>query len=290
MSRAHRVVLLLATNYSGSHLLSHLLSAHPRCFGVGELARYHQLIANLAGKPVVAQYSDPMYEPLADAPVHTWHGLLCSGYARDEGVSDPVLVDNSKKVKWALRVADAGDVDLRFVHLLRDPRALVLRWRNTYDTDRTRRRQRLRVARRMPARAARILRGDLATVYVYKWLRENRQITNYLRSIDPQGTRSRVVTYHDIVFETEAALAGLMPALDLEFDPQQLRFGESRHLGTTKLAHADTVSRSEIRPDVKWTEALTDAERAAVETNSDVAEYLAQLDLSLGAQGLVRGD
>ncbi len=281
-----RVVVLLGTNYSGSHLLSHLTSAHSACLGVGELHRYQTLLATGGTAPVVSVYkTQPVFAGLENMPATEWHSVLSARFGEETGVAQPVIIDNSKKVKWVKRITDGTDYDVRLVHLIRDPRALVLRWLNTYDSEKRRRTQRMRVAKRMPARSPQILAGDWVTVFVYKWLRENRQISDF---IVKRGLPHAVVTYHDMVFDTEAMLQHLMPNLGLDYEPGQLAFGENEHYGTVKTEHADAIKKSEIRPDLKWQTQLDGSAAAHVVSNTDVQKYLASLDLRCGEKGLVR--
>ncbi len=285
MTDSSRVVILLGTNFSGSHLLSHLLSAHSQCLGVGEIHRFQKLLESGGEAPVVSEYnSDPLFDGLAAEPVENWHEILLQRIAARLELAEPVIIDNSKKVEWAVRIAKNSNLDIRFVHLVRDPRALVLRWLKTYETPRQQRRQRLRVARRMPARAPRILAGDLVTVYIYKWLRANRQILSYLKRV---GNSSTLVTYHDMVFDTRQMLERLMPELGLDFEPGQLRFGEGTNFGTMKTAHAESVRRSEIRPDMKWQHDLPVDAIRAIETDADIGGYLAEQGLRFSPDGLV---
>lgn len=287
-SAAPRAVIILGTNYSGSHLLSHLLSAHPDCLGVGELHRYQQLVEGSKRAPVVSEYdSSPIFSGLSGVPVEQWYATLSGRFAESERIASPVIIDNSKKVKWARRVASAQDLDLRLVHLIRDPRALVLRWLNTYDTDKRRRTQRLRVAKRVPSRAAQILAGDWVNVFIYKWLRANRQISRFLADSDYPH---RTVTYHDMVFDTEPMLQRLMPELGLTFEKCQLMFGEASNFGTTKTAHFESVQQSEIRPDLKWHTQLDPSAAASVVSNGDVVSYLAGMGLRCAEDGLVATD
>ena len=280
------VVVLLGTNYSGSHLLSHLLSAHSKCLGVGELHRYQQLLGGQDSAPVVSEYtSQPIYQGLDQIPVEQWHSTLSARAAEDRGGQVPVIIDNSKKVRWVERIAANPRYDVRLVHLVRDPRALVLRWLNTYETPARRRTQRLRVARRMWLRAPRILSGDWATVFTYKWLRENRQINDFIASRRLPSAR---ISYHDVVFDTEPSLRRLMPQIGLEYESGQLQFGDSANLGTTKTAHAASVQRSEIKPDVKWRTQLDPGIVARIEANADVGRFLSELGLAFADNGLVR--
>ncbi len=284
-SSPQRVVVLLGTNYCGSHLLSHLLSAHSQCLGVGEIHRYQQLLDDGTTAPVVSEYnSSPLFDGLAALPVQAWHRTIATRYAASAEVAQPVIIDNSKKVRWVKRLADAEGMEIRLLHLIRDPRALVLRWLNTYDSDKRRRRQRMRVAKRVPARAPQILSGDWPTVFVYKWLRENRQIQQFIAK---QAYPHAVVTYHDMVFDTSKMLTALMPKLGLEYEPGQLQFGQGNTLGTTKTAHAEAVQQSEIRPDLKWHTQLHPSAAATITANRDVQAFLSQLSLRCGEKGLV---
>lgn len=283
---ADRVAILLATNYSGSHLLSHLLSAHSQCFGVGELHRYGTLIKGTGAEPVVSDYNtDKLFAELDQVPQSEWHATLLRRFRSHSGIAQPLLVDNSKKVNWARAMTSesvSSDAPT-LLHLIRDPRALVLRWLNTYSQPNKRLTQRFRVARRSGKLS--VVFGDFVKVCIYKWLRENKQITDYL---DQSGRRHAVITYRDMVFETEAMLRATMPLLGLDYEPDQLNFGEGNQYGTRKTAHADSVQRSVIKPDVKWQQQLDAAAIAAVENNMDVKRYLDRLDLSLVEDGLTQ--
>lgn len=283
MSSIQRIVVVMSTNYAGSHLLSHLLSAHPGCFGVGEIHRYSQLLDDRSEAPVIAEYANnPIYRGLDRLPVTNWHAEIGR---RAEPENPPVLVDNSKKVKWLNKIRKNPDYDIRLVHLLRDPRALVARWLNTYPDGRKKRRQRLRVAKRMPRHSAEILTGNWETVFIYKWLRENLQVNEFVTS---SGLTHARVTYRDLAFDAETTLKELMPVLDMTFDPAQLRFGESDTLGTVKTDHADTVGRSEIKPDLKWQSQLGDDAKALIENHPVLNRFLDSVDLAFDDRGLTR--
>jgi hypothetical protein len=278
LSSIQRIVVLMSTNYAGSHLLSHLLGAHPQCLGVGEIHRYAQLLNDHADASVITEYANnPVYVGLDRLPESQWHEEI----GRRANVD--VIVDNSKKVKWLDQIRKNPNYDIKLVHLVRDPRALVARWLNTYTEARQRRTQRLRVAKRMPRHALEVLRGSWETVFLYKWLRENMQVNQFL--IDSELSYVRV-TYRDLAFSTEETLAMLMPELGLEFEAAQLRFGESDTLGTTKIDHAETVSRSEIKPDLKWQQQLSPEAQGFIEGHSAVTEFLQTLGLKFVSDGL----
>ena len=89
-----------------------------------------------------------------------------------------------------------------------------------------------------------------------------------------------------MVFDTQSMLTRLMPRFGLSFEPAQLRFGESNLHGTIKTAHAQVVSQSEIRPDLKWQTQLDQSASAAIVGNKDVVNYLKSLGLHCGSNGL----
>ena len=271
----------MSTNYAGSHLLSHMLSAHPDCYGVGEIHRFSELLEDHAEAPVIAQYANnPVYRGLDRLDVHTWHEEIGR---RVDAENPPVLVDNSKKVKWLRRIQENPHYDIRLVHLLRDPRALVARWLRTYTDASKLRVQRIRVAKRMPRHSLEVLTGNWETVFIYKWLRENRQVHEFVKT---SGLPHAQVTYRDLAFAADDTLRALMPELGLAFAPEQLRFGESETLGTTKQEHAASVQRSEVKPDLRWQKELSPESQAQITEHPVLNHFLARLGLTFDGQGL----
>lgn len=136
---------------------------------------------------------NPWFKELKSLPDSRWHASVLDAIRLEEPATT-CLIDNSKKVRWASRFVGNGDFTPYFVHLIRDPRALVSRWMRTYDTERAKRRQRMRIMKARPAYAYAYaaLTGSEADVYCYKWLIANRQITDFLARV---GQSTNVVTY-----------------------------------------------------------------------------------------------
>lgn len=275
------VIFVLSTNYAGSHLLSQLLAAHSRCAGVGELHNYDKFRGrgSRSGN-VVDDYRDhPAFADLNGRPVSDWHRLIGERLAAERpGLTH--LVDNSKRPDWARRCAVIGDA---YVHLLRDPRALVSRWLATYDTAQTLAAQRRRVLRRNPWL---MLRGPGAVdVLAGKWLAANRRIDRFLRRRGPQVR----LTYLDLARQPAATLQGAMPPLGLEFEPGQLDYGSADGaLGTRKRDYLAASRESRIEVDLRWQQALDPVDRATVENHRAIRRYLAGHGLTLTADGLTR--
>lgn len=277
------VIFILSTNYAGSHLLAQLLAAHSRCAGVGELHNYGKFRGrgSRSGN-VVDDYRDhPAFAGLEDRPVSDWHRLISERLAEGQPALTH-LVDNSKRPGWASRCAVAGD---GYVHLIRDPRALVSRWLATYDTDEAMAAQRRRVLRRRPWLLLR--RPGAAQMLVDKWLTTNRGIDRFLRRRVPRVR----LTYLDLARSPAPTLGHAMPALGLPFESAQLDYGNAgASLGTRKRDYLAVSRASKIEVDLRWQEALDPADRAAVERHQGIRRYLAGHGLRMTAEGLTAGE
>jgi hypothetical protein len=276
-----RIVFILSTNYAGSHLLAQLLAAHSRCAGVGELHNYRKFRerGSRSGNVVNDYLEHPAFAGLDTLPVRQWHGRIMERL-REQDPRLSHLVDNSKRPAWARRFPVA---DSYSVHLLRDPRALVSRWINTYETPSQVRSQRLRVLRRKPWAIGGV--ADTVGIYVEKWLIANRAISRHL-----VGRKGAVVTYRDLALTTEATLRNLMPSLDLTFEPEQLHYGAAEgHLGTRKRDYLNAAECSVIQIDLRWRDHLSVSERSMVECHRGVNRYLRSLGLRMTDEGLTPG-
>ena len=285
-----QVVFILSTNYAGSHLLSQLLSAHSACVAVGELHNYRKYREFRTRRDdernVVDDYeTNPMFDGLDALPENARHHHIFENLrARQPAVS--TLIDNSKKPAWPRRVGLAGSFDSRFVHLIRDPRALVRRWLSSYATTRVRRRQRIKLARTNPRHLLRACVGSDADVYLYKWLSANRDITRFLEEVDETAP---VVTYHDLAVAPHATLQRLMPCWGLDFEPAQLDYGRAAQSGTRKRDYLALAADSGIVFDTRWRNELTAEQRRTIETNREAKQYLARLGIRMTDEGLTLG-
>lgn len=67
--------------------------------------------------------------PTLDADVARYVSILSRLYAGIAEATDAVIVDSSKIATFAMLVRQAPDVELRTVHLVRDPRGVITSWR-----------------------------------------------------------------------------------------------------------------------------------------------------------------
>jgi hypothetical protein len=275
-----RVVFILSTNYAGSHLLSELLGAHPNIRSIGELRNFEKLTSRKPeNEEVESDYGlNPLFENLSSYDPREWHSILFKRL-QSSAPHINVLVDNSKKVDWVKRCVLREDFEPVFIHLIRDPRALVHRWTVTSRT--SMRTERIRIVRSSFFSLPLALFGRGEDVLKQKWLNENKNITNFLKS----GPKSHVVvTYEDLVTKTEGVLRKIMPVLGEKFDHDQLNFGRESILGTRKKRYATQNKNSVISADLRWQSGRS-AINQRIFTCVDIREYFRDLGIFWGENG-----
>lgn len=279
------VIAIMALPHSGSHLLSQLLGAHAHCLSIGELHNYDKLTnrARKGSGNVIATYAeDPLFRDLGNLPREHWHQEVLSR-AQNETPLITTLVDNSKRVPWCAALLENPALEVHPVHLLRDPRALLRFWMLRYDSAKKVRRQRIQHSRMAPAQALRLLTCSARELYLRKWLIRNRQATDLLTGI---GRSANYVTYHDLASRPEETLRRLMPLLSLEYEPAQLRYGDADQRGTLKAEYQNASKASAIQLDVRWQTDLSPDDAGAATAYAPLKDYLAELGLAFGRDGL----
>jgi hypothetical protein len=234
-------------------------------------------------RDVVSDYDfNPLFHGLASTKETSWHRLILERLA----TSDPrtnTLIDNSKRIEWAARHSRARSIDARFIHLIRDPRAMVCRWISTYDTVVKQRQQRRRLSRFRPSRALSLWRAPMEQVYLEKWLVANRRITQFLSA---GRSSSNIVCYQNLTKQTAKTLGRLMPSIGLEFEPSQLNYGRSIQSGTAKGRYRELATRSEIQFDGRWRSELSRDVQAFIVGHPSLREYLKAIGVSIETEGL----
>ncbi len=280
------VVTILGTNYSGSHFLSLLLGAHSQAMHIGEvkhLRRTHRtdrssldchLCEDAANCPVlkginpqtIDRVYDLIFANLGDSPVST-------------------LIDTSKKITWAKRFLRCDSMRMKYIHLIRDPRALARRMMLTADTPRKRLHIRWKTARRRPRSFFRILLGSQYTVYRYKWLCENEEISGFLNA---HNLDYAVVTYQDLARSTAQELRRLDSFLDLDYEPDQLEYWRFQHHGTQKPTYEWIKQQKTRYFDTRWKTFVPATVQQAICEDPVVKRYLERQNLAFDADGLRR--
>jgi hypothetical protein len=242
------VITILALGYSGSHYLSLLLGSHSRTMHIGEI---HHAGKTDAKKPRIlcsicqGRTQCPVLHDIGPQNIHNAYAMIFSRV--DPSVS--ALIDTSKNPRWAARFIGTTDFQMKYIHLIRDPRALIRRWTLTYTMPRQQWHVRWKVMRALPRLAPRLLFGSQHDIYLYHWLLSNQALSRFIRQ---HRLDARVVTYRDLATAPDGELKPLMDWIGLEYEPTQLEYWNVEHHGTQKVEY-EWVKREKTRfIDLRW--------------------------------------
>jgi hypothetical protein len=198
-----------------------------------------------------------------------------------------VLVDTSKKVRWAKQFLGQPEYDVKFLHLIRDPRALVRKWGLHYQTPKSRLKQRIKQCKRFPLKTFMTLASAQWRIYILKWVYQNREINKFLSSC---GKQHRLLTYHDLVENSENIIVSIMQWLGLTYEMGQLRYWEHDHHGTQKPNY-DWIKESGSQYfDLRWKEELSDKIQLSIIQHKEVSNLIRELSLDVTPNGLASID
>jgi len=271
-----QIAYILSTNYAGSHFLGLQLGSHSQCASIGEL---HHFRRGLQKRPRACFRCEldsecPVLKGLDDVSISRYYSKIFENLADfDEKIT--TVIDNSKKVRWACRFVDMPGYTKKYIHLIRDPRALVRRWTISFDES-TKKKMRIKTARRCWPHAWDILTGDEANVYVWDWLYENRQISKFIQS---NKLDAQIVTYHDLVFKTDPVLSELMAWLGYDYQPSQKEYWNFIHHGSGKRTIAHTEKKIYSGTDQRWKTFLDSQTQQRAYSHRSANKYLDSIDL-----------
>jgi hypothetical protein len=282
MSRQN-IVTILSTNFSGSHFLSQLLGSHHRARHGGEikyLRREHRARSCLI-------CPDPMTCPLIKGVSHQTiqdcYRLILTNF-QERGEEVQTLIDTSKKVKWARQFLNREDYDYRYIHLLRDPRALVRRWTNSLTTTRQIWHTRYCSFRRSRPLNFKALLGNWTEVLIQKWLNENRGIDHFCSA---HALPVLTVTYRDLCHDTLNQAYQITRFLGLDDDPNILNFWQPQHHGSVKHPHNRSRGTSTAGyHDLRWKQDLSEQVVHYITEHPQILAYLELKNLMLLEDGL----
>src|SRR5688572_17182350 len=118
------VLFILSTPYAGSHFLSLILGSNTRALHLGEMKRVCYPPTRVESRECYFQ-TDKIFEGLGPENAH-------EAYDRIFERVDPqvkLLVDTTKGIRWAARFLEHNHFDRKYIHLIRDPRAILRRSR-----------------------------------------------------------------------------------------------------------------------------------------------------------------
>ena len=249
------------------------LGSHSQCASIGELHHFRRKHTRYrACHSCVSDEKCPLFKGLKEHSSSTFYDMIFRNLA-DYDSAVTTVIDNSKKVRWACRFTNRPGYTRKYIHLIRDPRALVRRWMITFN-EKEKRKMRLKTARRCWPHAWDILTGDEANVYVWDWLYENRQIADF---VDRHKLDAKVVTYHDLVFKTDEVLSELMTWLGYEYEPGQKNYWDFIHHSSAKSSYMQLSANSEKIFDQRWKSFLSEQVKERIFTHPHINSYAKQI-------------
>ena len=274
-----KLVFILSSNYSGSHYLSLLLGSHSKAMHLGEMKNlvkdgvhcYSCGVTNECDllKGVNRLNSESLYPELF--------------YRAGKKVE--ILIDTSKKPKWVTKfINNEMPYEIKVIHLIRDPRALIRRWKNRYTSLPSQLNERRKAIKAFPEKALKILCSSQTNIYLYKWLKQNQDIVDFTRK---NSLETKVITYHDLSLNAEKALTPIMKWLNVRFEASQLKYWQFEHHGTQRKAY-EWVKGKEVTNhiDLRWKSELDDKASQLVLNNCDLKHFLKNIYVEQTEEGL----
>ena len=282
----NKIVYVLSTNYAGSHFTVLQLASHSKCISAGELHRFdlQKRKAKQACHICESDETCPVFHGLRGLPLGDLHPRLFANIAEAFPNVD-TLIDNSKKTAWAEKLLRMPGIEQKYLHVIRDPRALVRRWMMNYDTSSEKRKVRYIMMRRVKRHIWNIMTGSEANVYAWKWVHQNRLITDFLHE---HQLDHKVYLYDELVFEPDRALSEIMRWVGHDFEPAQTEYWNFVHHGSQKPEYMKPPSSDKVRFDTRWRDYLDPQTQREIVDHPGIGEYLAEMALEFSDSGLSR--
>jgi len=276
------VVYILSTNYAGSHYLSLLIGSHSKAAHLGEVKRLRKLRGERR-KQFCTLCPDldlcPLFKGISPQDLDQVYEKIFSNL----GPETTTLIDSSKKPFWAGRFLKNQPHQIKVIHLIRDPRALIRRWMLTYKKKGQELSIRFRTARDFPRYAPSILFGKKEEVYLYRWIQQNKEIRQFLNQTQVD---SHLVTYHDLSKNREQVLKPLMAWLNLKYEPSQLNTNQFEHHGTQKIEGWAKEKKPSDSIDLRWKDFLSEAAQNKIVEHKPTQQVLSNLGIRMLDDGL----
>jgi hypothetical protein len=270
----HTIVYILSTDFAGSHFLSLMLGSNSKAMHLGEVKHLAKPNVRMRWVCYVCEQKGEceIMKGIGPDNIEQIYDIIFSRI--DPGKT--TLIDASKQITgWTDRFVTRDDYDRKYIHLIRDPRALVRRWAINTNYKRQIKRRKI-VAQRWPLEAI----SRSYDVYTHLWLAENLDITEFIAK---HKVPSILVTYEDLALHTDRELIRLCEFIGLTFEPAQIDYWNFEHHGTQKKDYAGKNERSF---DTRWKEFLKPDEIARILANEKITRYLASQNLKHDGNGI----
>ncbi|MDG5467704.1 sulfotransferase [Deltaproteobacteria bacterium IMCC39524] len=277
-----KIIYIMSSNFSGSHFLSLMLGSHSRFQHIGEIKWLRKINTDSARSLCgfcQGHARCPVLSGLSPENVENVYELIFSNVGPDiDG-----LIDTSKKIFWAEKFLTDQRYEKKFIHLVRDPRALVRRW--LLDENRSIFRERFKLVKHSGRNLKKALLGDSLDIYVGKWLKQNQTIIDFIakNQLDVYN-----VTYHDLVKHEEQTLSNLMEWMGCSYEEGQADYWNFIHHGSTKSEY-EWVNQKKIKHfDCRWKEFLSKDQKQRIVSNDGVKNLLQHLGVAMVDDGLTK--
>jgi len=275
-----KIVYVMSSNYSGSHFLSLIIGSHSHFQHIGEIkwlrkdkTKSSRILCGLCG----GHENCPVLSGISVDNVDNVYEDIFSNLG--SGISG--LVDTSKRISWTERFLHDPRYEKKFIHLIRDPRALVRRW--SLDEDLSLLRERRKLLKYSLRNFKEALAGDKLDLLVGKWLRQNQNIADFIAQ---NRLDAFTITYHDIVVHEERALTKLMQWLGCEYEPGQAAYWNFTHHGSTKAEYEWVKKEKTKHFDCRWKDFLNLNQQHRVADNKGVQSFLQHAGVIMTEDGL----
>jgi len=286
------IVFILSSNFSGSHYLSLLLGSNSKATHVGEvknLVKHSSLGKKSIGLKestrqcyiCESEQACELTGELSNIKIENIYPTLFSRLPP----TTTHLIDASKKTNWAKKFLLNTDYDIKFIHLIRDPRALVRKWNIHYNTPSDLRKQKLKQIRNYPAESIKILSRPPLHTYTLKWVHQNSIIHSFIKSSTKD---SRVITYEDLATSPALSISSLMSWLNLEYEELQLDYWEHKHHGTQKPNYDWVKDQKTKFVDTRWKQDLSSREQNQIINTDKVIKLAHNLGVEITNNGLTK--
>jgi Sulfotransferase family len=272
------VAFILSSPQSGSTWIGYVLGSGPESAFVGEYNRAWKESIRVPCT-ICAARGLQSCEVLYDVEKEPAERAFDLAFAR---TGKRVIVDSSKELEWIRTFMISDSLDIRIVHLVRDPRGFFAS-----------------VKRRAPV--------DVGEIMAH-WSNENRKFCDFITA---SGLPSLTVSYGLAAESPESEFRRLFEFCGMKFTTDSLSYWNVEHHGFAANGASDAILKAKAFPNVpghfvtgdvafygensqtlfhdqRWRSALESAELAAIENNAEVQNLLKSLGFALTDKGLAR--